>query len=94
MIGAIIAGLITGYGTNTYLNLSLFLAFATVAPDTTFLLFFILPVKAKWMGIAYAAFLVIQIAILFLMTYWPELVLWLPRVLGYELVVHTVGGGM
>ncbi len=61
MLGAIASCFITGYATNVYLNLSLFLAFATVAPDTTFLLFFILPVKAKWLALAYAAFLAVQL---------------------------------
>ncbi|MDL2253976.1 hypothetical protein LJC49_07890 [Ruminococcaceae bacterium OttesenSCG-928-I18] len=66
MLGAIASCFIIGYGTNVYLNLSLFLAFATVAPDTTFMLFFILPVKAKWMALAYAAFLVIQLLFTFI----------------------------
>ncbi|MGD9972858.1 MAG: TRAP transporter large permease, partial [Desulfatirhabdiaceae bacterium] len=39
-------------------------------------------------------FLIIQISILFLMTYLPDVVLWLPRILGYEVGVHSVGGGM
>lgn len=60
-IGTILAMLISGYGTNVFLNLSLFLAFATVAPDTTFLLFFILPVKAKWMALGYVAISLFQI---------------------------------
>lgn len=34
-----------------YLYLSLFLAFAALFPDTEFLLFFVLPVKAKWLAI-------------------------------------------
>ena len=33
MVGAILTCLITGYGTNYYLNLSLFLAFAAFYPD-------------------------------------------------------------
>ena len=40
-----------GVVTNGYLQLSLFLAFATLFPDEVFLLFFILPVKAKWLAI-------------------------------------------
>ncbi len=36
--------------TPDYLDLSLFLAFATVFPDFTVLLFFILPVRMKWLG--------------------------------------------
>ena len=35
-----------GYATVTYLNLSLFLAYATMYPDAQFLLLFIIPVKA------------------------------------------------
>ena len=34
-----------------YLNLSLFFVYAYLFPDATFLLFFIFPIKAKWLGI-------------------------------------------
>jgi membrane associated rhomboid family serine protease len=40
-----------------FIDLSLFLAFATVFPDFSFLLFFIIPFKAKWMGWIAAVFL-------------------------------------
>ncbi|MBK8576580.1 MAG: hypothetical protein IPN90_13200 [Elusimicrobia bacterium] len=40
----------SGALTNGYLQASLFLAFATLFPDVEVLLFFILPVKVKWMG--------------------------------------------
>ena len=36
---------------NTYLNLSLFLAFASMFPDYQILLFFILPVKMKYLAL-------------------------------------------
>ncbi|MBE6877351.1 MAG: rhomboid family intramembrane serine protease [Ruminococcus sp.] len=52
-IGAIcsaISGIFTGYATNEYLNLSMFLAFATLFPDFEVLLFFFIPVKMKFMG--------------------------------------------
>ena len=45
-----IVGMITGYASITYINLSLFLAFATLFPNLQFLLFFIIPVKAKWLA--------------------------------------------
>jgi len=50
--GAFIAHAITGYGfgTNTYLYYSLFIAFAALYPDLQFMLFFFLPVKAKWLA--------------------------------------------
>lgn len=51
IIGSILAGLITGYTSNYYLNFSLFFAFAILYPDYELLLFFILPVKMKWLAL-------------------------------------------
>jgi rhomboid family protein len=50
-IGTIAAALVVGPTSNTWLDSSLFLAFATIFPDVTILLFFILPIKVKWLGI-------------------------------------------
>ncbi len=50
ILGALISGLITGYATNSYLNLSLFLAFAIFYPNYQVLIFFILPIKIKWIA--------------------------------------------
>ncbi len=66
IIGAILSCFIVGFGTNVYLNLSLFLAFATVAPDTSFMLFFVVQLKAKWLALAYAGFLVLQLIFQFI----------------------------
>lgn len=63
MIGTMIAGFITGYATSTYLNLSLFLAFAYLFPDTQVLLFMIIPVKMKWL--AYLNWAVFAINLIF-----------------------------
>ena len=55
ILGVVLARLITGNpyltaaGTG-YVNLSMFFAFAFLFPDTTVLLFFILPVKMKWLA--------------------------------------------
>jgi hypothetical protein len=38
------------------LNLSMFLVFAFLFPDTQFLLYFIVPIKAKWLGYFYLAY--------------------------------------
>lgn len=56
VIGVIIASLITGqYGITIsgtdYVNLSMFLAFAVMFPDAQVLLFFIIPIKMKWLAI-------------------------------------------
>ena len=52
IIGAILGALITGSASNMYLNLSLFLAFAAMFPNFQILIFFILPVKMKWLALA------------------------------------------
>jgi hypothetical protein len=57
-LGTIAGALLTGYADNTYLYLSLLLAFGTVFPDYEILLFLILPVKMKWLAIFDGAFLV------------------------------------
>lgn len=44
-----------------YLNMSLFLAYATLYPDATFLIYFIIPVKAKWLAWIDAGFLALSV---------------------------------
>lgn len=64
MLGTIIAAFITGYGSTGYfLNLSLFLAYATLFPEQQFLLFFVLPVKVKYLGLLDAAYILYQMII-------------------------------
>jgi len=67
ILGTIIAGLITGFATNTYLNLSLFLAFAILYPNFEIRLFFILPIKMKWLAIVYTVFFIITL----IFSTWP-----------------------
>lgn len=43
-------GFVTGYATMDYIHLSMFFAFATLYPETRFLLFFFIPVKVKWLA--------------------------------------------
>jgi hypothetical protein len=50
-LGTIAAALIAGPTSNTWLHSSLFLAFATTFPDVSILLFFILPIRVKWLGL-------------------------------------------
>lgn len=57
VIGTLIGGFITGYATSYYLNLSLFLALAAVFPNMEFLLFFFIPIKAKYLAYVDVAFL-------------------------------------
>jgi hypothetical protein len=53
-IGAAVA---TGYATDTWLDTALLLAFATVFPEVQILLFFVLPIRVKWTGLAALAYM-------------------------------------
>lgn len=63
ILGALIVYLITGYGygTSEYLNTSMFLAFAILYPDLEVRLFFVLPVKSKYLGIISGVLIVIEV---------------------------------
>lgn len=50
VLGAIVAGFIAGGTSNTYLNLSLFFAFAHLFPNHQVLLFFLIPIKMKYLA--------------------------------------------
>jgi len=64
MIGTTIAVFITGYGaTSLYLNLSLFLAFARIYPDYELLLFFVMPVKVKYLAMLDWAFILFTLLV-------------------------------
>ncbi|MCI8328024.1 MAG: hypothetical protein HFI37_09690 [Lachnospiraceae bacterium] len=54
MTGALTVG-IGYYVTTYYINMAIFLAFAVCFPDMQILLWFIIPVKMKWMAYVYAA---------------------------------------
>jgi hypothetical protein len=60
LLGAIIAGFITGTVDNYYMMLTMFLAFAVIAPDLPILLFFFIPVKIKYIAYVDAAVLLIS----------------------------------
>lgn len=56
-IGYIVGGLVSA----DYLNQSLFLAFAAIFPDVQFLVYFIIPVKAKWLGLLDLVYIAYQL---------------------------------
>lgn len=57
----ILVGFLIGGASMHYVNLSMFFAFATLYPDLQFLLFFIIPVKAKWLAWFDAAFFALSV---------------------------------
>lgn len=60
MIGTIIGGFITGTTDNTFLNYSLFFAFAVLYPDFQVRLFFLIPLKIKWLALIDLVFFVLM----------------------------------
>ena len=59
----IIVGFVIGTASMYFVNMSMFFAFATLYPDLQFLLFLIIPVKAKWLAwldAAYFAYLILS----------------------------------
>lgn len=60
--GMYLCGYALGNSVSTYyINLSIFLAFALNFPDMQVRLYFIIPIKMKWMSIVYGAFLAYDI---------------------------------
>lgn len=59
--GMAIGSAISMYTTTYYINMSIFLAFAVTYPDEKLMLYFVIPIKIKWMGFVYAIFLAVDI---------------------------------
>jgi hypothetical protein len=71
---SIVSGFITGFATTEYLNMSLFLAFAILYPDHQVLLFFLLPIKMKWLALIDLIGLLLLAVMSILTGAWPMLV--------------------
>ena len=72
VLGAILAYLLTGTVLpmdTWYLNLSLFFAFAALYPDIQLLLFFVIPIKIKWLAILDGLYFIYAIVQAFLPAY-------------------------
>lgn len=60
----VVGGNLVGYGyffSTYYINMSIFLAFAMSYPDMKVYLYFIVPIKMKWMAVVYAVLTIIDI---------------------------------
>ncbi len=58
----IAVGFVVGGASMHYVNLSMFFAFATLYPDMQFLLFFVIPVKVKWLAVLDAVLFALDMA--------------------------------
>ncbi len=70
-IGTLVYGApVTGIGSffsTSYINMTIFLAFAMMYPDMEVRLYFIIPIKMRWMALVYAVLTVLS----FVITSWP-----------------------
>lgn len=57
-LAAVISCLITGVGTMAYLPIILFIAFALYYPDQRLLLFFVIPIQARYLGLGAGVLLI------------------------------------
>ena len=62
-VGALASGFIMGYTTNYYLNLTVFLAYAILNAESVVNIFFVIPIKVKWLAIV--EFVLIAIDLVF-----------------------------
>ena len=83
VVMSILCGMFTGYATMSYVNLSLFLAFATLYPNLQFLVWFIIPVKAKWLAWIDAALLGISFTSSLVTLRWGTAILIVVSILNY-----------
>lgn len=61
IVGAWLACLLTGSANNLGLYYSMFFAFACLYPEQQLLLFFVIPIKVKWIGLFSGALYLLQI---------------------------------
>jgi hypothetical protein len=62
-LATVVAAVLVGPQTDIWLDWSLFLAFATIFPEVEILLFFILPIRVKWLGLLAAGWIGYSFAI-------------------------------
>lgn len=60
LLFTIIGGFVLGYTTTYYLNMTLFLAYATTFPDSYVNIYFVLPIKVKFLGYLYGAMVLFE----------------------------------
>ena len=58
---SVVSGMILGYANIYYVNLSIFLVIATLYGDMQVLLFFVIPIKMKWMALLDAALILVEV---------------------------------
>ncbi len=75
-----VMGILVGTQVSTYyICMSIFLAFATCYPDMQILLYFIIPIKMKWMAYVYAALMLLDLV----QSTWPRRIVMVMSLLNF-----------
>ena len=90
----ILIGFLVGGASMYYVNMSMFFAFATLYPDLQFLLFFIIPVKAKWLAWIDAAYFAIAVVRYLVAGYFLMALIPIVAILNYLLFFASDIGNM
>ena len=61
IVGVIVTAMITGYASNRFLNLSLFLAFAILNPEFQMRAYLFIPIKVKYLALLAVIYFVVQL---------------------------------
>lgn len=81
------------YGASTYyLCMSMFLAYAFMFPDMQVLMYFIIPIKVKWLGYLDIAYLIVEVLRFGLMKYYTGMITVIMSVLNFILFYFMMKG--
>ena len=81
------------FGASTYyLCMSMFLAYAFMFPDMQVLMYFIIPIKVKWLGYLDIAYLIVEVLRFGMMGYYTGMVTVIMSVLNFILFYVTMKG--
>lgn len=75
-----------------YLCMSMYLAYAFMFPDRQVLLYFIIPIKIKWIGYLYIAYIVYDVLVFGYIGYYPGMVTIITSVLNFILFYFLMKG--
>lgn len=75
-----------------YLCMSMYLAYAFMFPDRQVLIYFIIPIKIKWIGYLYIAYIVYDVLVFGYLGYYPGMVTIIMSVLNFILFYFLMKG--
>ena len=78
-----------GYYSTYYITMSIFLALAATFPDNQILVFFIIPIKMKYLGIIYVVILIYQSLVYLVSGQWAAIVVMFASLLNFIIFYFT-----